>query len=110
MLLQQIAVELLKRYCEHYYNYRKREYIEPRLELRELTPDDDNLPREELYEHIVDGDEAQVIQSIKQIKKDLELRKDDLLHAGDLNACNFGKHLFQPSSMSVGEVKSQSCR
>ena len=95
-LLQQIATELLKRYCEHYYNYRKREYIEPRLELRELTPDDDNLPHEELYQLIVDGDDAQVIQHINQIKKDLELRKDDLLRAADLSACNFGKHLFQP--------------
>lgn len=96
MLLQQVAAELLKRYCEHYYNYRKREYIEPRLELRDLTPDDDNLPREEFYQLIVDGDEEQVIQGIQQIKKDLEDKKDDLLRAGDLNACNFGKHLFQP--------------
>ncbi len=47
MLLQRVAMELLKRYCAHYYNYCKREYIEPRLELRELTPDDDNLPGDE---------------------------------------------------------------
>lgn len=96
MLLQQVAVELLKRYCDHYYNYRKREYIESRLELRELTLDDDNLPQEEFYQLIVDGDEEQVIQGIQQIKKDLETQKDDLLKVGDLNACNFGKHLFQP--------------
>ena len=37
MILQQVAAELLKRYAEHYYNYCKRAYIEPRLELRELT-------------------------------------------------------------------------
>ncbi len=96
MLLQQVAAELLKRYCDHYYNYRKREYIEPRLELRELTPDDDNLPREEFYQLIVDGDEEQIIQGIQQVKKDLEDNKDDLLKVSDLNACNFGKHLFQP--------------
>ena len=96
MLLQQVAAELLKRYCDHYYNYQKREYIEPRLELRELTPDDDNLPREEIYQLIVDGDEEQVIQGIQHIKKELEERKDDLLQVGDLSACNFGKHLFQP--------------
>ncbi|MBI5141307.1 MAG: DEAD/DEAH box helicase family protein [Nitrospirae bacterium] len=96
LLLQQVASELLKRYCDHYYNYRKREYIEPRLELRDLTPDDDNIPREECYQLIVDGDEEQVIQGIQQIKKDLEQKKDDLLTVGDLNACNFGKHLFQP--------------
>ncbi|MBU1056183.1 MAG: DEAD/DEAH box helicase family protein [Proteobacteria bacterium] len=96
MLLQQIVTELLKRYCEHFYNYCKREFIEPRLELRELTPDDDNLPKEEFYQLIVDGDEEQVIQGIRQIKKNLEEKKDELLKIGDLNACNFGKHLFQP--------------
>ncbi len=96
LLLQQVASELLKRYCDHYYNYRKREYIEPRLELRDLTPDDDNIPQEEFYQIIVDGDEKQVIQGILQIKNDLEQKKDDLLKVGDLNACNLGMHLFQP--------------
>lgn len=85
LLLQQVASELLKRYCDHYYNYRKREYIEPRLELRDLTPDDDNIPQEEFYQLIVDGDEEQVIQGIQQIKKDLAQKKDDLLKIGDLN-------------------------
>jgi len=96
MLLQQVAAELLKRYCDHYYNYRKREYIEPRLELRDLTVDDDNLPKDEYYQLIVDGDEEQVIQGIMQIKKELESRKNEILKIGDLRACNFGIHLFQP--------------
>ncbi len=96
MLLQQVAAELLKRYCDHYYNYCKREYIEPRLELRELTPADDNLPQDEYYKLIVDGDEEQIIQGIHQITKELETRKNDLLKAGDLHLCNFSRHLFRP--------------
>jgi len=96
LLLQQVASELLKRYCDHYYNYCKREYIEPRLEIRELTPEDDNIPKDEFYHLIVDGDEEQVIQGIQQIKKDLEQNRDMLLGPGDLKACNFGRHLFQP--------------
>ena len=96
MLLQQVAASLLKGYFEHYYNYSKREFIEPRLELRELTPEDDNLPQDEFYQMIVDGDEEQVILAIEQIKKELEEKKDDLLEAGDLKACIFGRHLFQP--------------
>lgn len=96
LLLQQVAAELLKRYCDHFYNYRKREYIEPRLELRELTPDDDNLPQEDSYQLIVDGDEAQVIVGIEQLKKELAAKKNDLPRIGDLSACNFGNHLFQP--------------
>lgn len=101
-LLQQVAVELVKRYCEHYYNYRKREYIEPRLELRELSPDDDNFPKDkdgnliEEYQLIVDGDETQVITGIKKLAEEIRGKKSDLLSAGDLFACCFGKHLFQP--------------
>jgi hypothetical protein len=86
----------LKRYCDHYYNYRKREYIEPRLELRDLTPDDDNIPQEEFYQLIVDGDEEQIILGIQQSRRNWNRKKDDLPEGGDLNACNFGKHLFQP--------------
>ena len=96
LLLQQVASELLKRYCDHYYNYRKREYIEPRLVLRELTPDDDNIPQEEFYQLIVEGDEEQIIYGIQQIKKALEQKKDTPPQIGDLNVCNFGTHLFQP--------------
>jgi len=96
LLLQQVAAELLKRYCDHYYNYRKREYIEPRLELRELTPADDNIPQDEFYQLIVDGDEDQVILGIQQLKRELTEKKNDLPKAGDLFGCNFGKHLFQP--------------
>lgn len=96
LLLQQVISELLKRYCEHYYNYCKRLFIEPRLELRELTPNDDNLPKEEYYQLIVDGNEDQVILAIEQLKKEIEDRKKDLLSVGDLQVCYFGRHLFQP--------------
>jgi hypothetical protein len=96
LLLQQVASELLKRYCNHYYKYRKREYMEPRLELRDLTSDDDNIPQTEFYQLIVDGDEEQLIHGIQQIKKDLEQKKERLPKAGDLHVCNFSRHLFQP--------------
>lgn len=95
-LLQHVANELVRRYCEKYYNYCKRKYIEPRLELRELTMADDNIPKDESYQLIVDEDESQVIDGIRRIKNELASNKDGLLRFGDLNACNFGKHLFQP--------------
>ncbi|MDY0222790.1 MAG: DEAD/DEAH box helicase family protein [Desulfobacterium sp.] len=96
LLLQQVAAELLKRFCDHYYNYCKRSFIEPRLELRELTPEDDNIPQEDFYQLIVDGSEEQVILGIKKLKKELEENKQSLLKAGELQACRFGMHLFQP--------------
>ncbi len=95
-MLQQVAAELLKRFCDHYYNYCKRSFIEPRLELRELTPEDDNIPQEDFYKLIVDGDEEQVILAIEKLKKELEENKQSVLKAGELQACRFGMHMFQP--------------
>ena len=95
-LLQRVATELLKRYCERYYKFCKREYIEPRLELRELTENDENIPQEEFYQLFVDSDEGQLIQSIEQMKKVLEQGKGELPNIDDLQICNFGTHLFQP--------------
>jgi hypothetical protein len=95
-LWQEVAAELVKRYCDHFYNYRKSEFIEPRLELRELTADDDNFPEESEYHLVVDGNEEQVIQSIQQIKTEIARRRDELLQVGDLCACTFGRHLYQP--------------
>lgn len=96
LLLQEVAKELVKRYCDHLYNYRKREYLEPRLELRDLDATDDNLPQDEFYQLIVDGDADTVIEAIERVKRDIEEKKDELIAAGDLSSCNFGKHLFQP--------------
>ncbi|MCB5228612.1 MAG: DEAD/DEAH box helicase family protein [Candidatus Cloacimonetes bacterium] len=95
-ILQQIAIELLRRFTEKYYNHCKKSFIEPRLELRELNRDDDNLPVEELYRIIVDGDDHTLIQQIEKLKQDIIHSKKDLLEVSDLKACNFGKHLFQP--------------
>ena len=95
-LIQHVAAELLKRYCDHYYNYCKRRYLEPRLELRELDAGDDNLPDADQYQLVVDGDEDQLILHIQKIKKDLEERKDEMQSAGHLCACVFGRHLYEP--------------
>ncbi|MFO7736304.1 MAG: restriction endonuclease subunit R, partial [bacterium] len=96
ILLQNVALELLKRYCEKYYKYCERSFFEPRLEVRELTEEDDNIPKENEYKLIVDGDEAQLIHSIETLKKELAEKKKSLPPINDINACLFGLHLFQP--------------
>ncbi|MCB5271387.1 MAG: DEAD/DEAH box helicase family protein [Candidatus Cloacimonetes bacterium] len=96
LILQQIATELLRRFCEKYYNFCKDSFIKPRMELRDLTREDDNLPSDDVYRLIVDGDDATVIAQIEKLKQEIMNNKDELLSVGDLKACNFGKHLFQP--------------
>lgn len=95
-LWQQIAAELLRRYCDRYYNYAKNEYIEPRLELRDLSPEDDNFPVDDQYQLIVDGSEQSTIQQIQHIAGEIKKNKDHMLSAGDLFACVFDRHLYQP--------------
>ncbi len=107
LLLQQVASELLKRYCDRYYNYRKRGYTETRLELRDLTRDDGNIPKEEKYQLVVDGGSGQVIGMVNDAKKYLEKNiGDHNVRFSDLNVCNFGVHLFQPlfSVRSGGKI------
>lgn len=99
-LWQQIAEELIKRYCDKYYNYKKNEFFEPRMELRELTSDDENLPiKDENYHVIIDESDETLKKHIEQMKKEIELNKDSLIPAnnvGDFRAINYNKHLFQP--------------
>lgn len=96
LLLQQVAAELIKRYCERYYNYCRRAFLEPRLELVDLTAEDENIPNEDEYQLIVDSDEQQVILAIEEIKQKIESGDTGILKANDLFACQFGNHLFQP--------------
>ncbi len=96
LVLQRVATKLMKSYCERYYNYCKRKYIEPRLELRELTEDDENIPQEEYYQLFVNSDEEQLIQAIEQLKRVLEQGRGEFPNIDDLQVCYFGKHLFQP--------------
>jgi len=106
--LQQVASVLLKRYCDHLYNYCKRSFMEPRLELRELSQDDAIWPPNEgnkendpwgSYQIIVDGQEERLINQIQQISNEIRQNKDylrKLSDPGDLKACNWKGHLFQP--------------
>ncbi|MEI6335492.1 MAG: DEAD/DEAH box helicase family protein [Methylococcaceae bacterium] len=98
----QIALELLKKYSKKYFLYATDEFIRPRLEVRELDSNDDNLPKsEECYQLIVDASEQQLIGDIKKLQAaiDKELKAKThkhLIEAGQLQACILGNHLFQP--------------
>lgn len=48
------------------------------------------------YHLIADISESKVIEDIKRIKKELEEQKSDIPSAGDLAACRFQNHLYQP--------------
>lgn len=97
----QIALELLKKYCKRYYLHAVDEFIRPRLEVRELDAGDSNLPSpDECYQFTVDASEKQLISDIEKLKTAIELalqtKKPQLIEAGHLKACLLGNHLYQP--------------
>lgn len=99
---QQIALELLKRYCKKYFLYEADAFIRPRLEVRELSPSDDNVPQtDESYQITVDASEQQLIGDIETLKVAIEKEvqaknRRSLIQAGQLRAFILGNHLFQP--------------
>jgi len=95
-LWQEMASELVNKYCDELYNYSKSAFMEPRLELRTLTSEDDNFPVEQEYQLIVDSSEQALIDDILALKKDLSQGKQGILKSGDLKACLFDVHLYQP--------------
>jgi hypothetical protein len=95
-LWQEMASELVQKYCDELYNYSKSAFMEPRLELRTLTSEDDNFPVEQEYQLIVDSSEQTLIDDILSIKRDLNQEKREVLKSGDLKACLFDVHLYQP--------------
>ncbi|MXZ44826.1 MAG: DEAD/DEAH box helicase [Gammaproteobacteria bacterium] len=95
-LVQRVVLELLKRYCEKHYNYRKRLFFETRLELRELSPDDTNFPEGNSYVLSVAETENPVIKDIRTIQKQLKENRGTFLQTNSLKACNFDHHLYEP--------------
>ena len=95
-LWQEMAAELLQKYLEEYYNYCRSAFIEPRLELQELVSGDGNLPEVDEYQLIVDADQQALIHDIETLTREIAARKTGVLSAGDLKACLFGVHLYEP--------------
>ncbi len=96
-LWQEMACELLQRYCEEYYNYCKAEFIEPRLELKSIeNRQDPFLPPEDEYQLVVDSNEKALIEDIIKLKAEVIARKQGILNIRDLKACLFRNHLYEP--------------
>lgn len=96
--IQRIVTEMMKRFSEKLYNFENRKFIEPRLEYRELTAADSNLPEAKDYVFTVDADDATLIAAIQNLKQELSEKKDmysPISYQG-VSGINFNMHLFQP--------------
>jgi len=93
-LWQEIAVALLKKYCDSYYKYRRNEYELPHLGYRELKADDPNFFDE--YRFLIAKSEETVIETLKQLKEEIGQGNLRDVEVGNLRCMTFGRHLYEP--------------
>ncbi len=98
---QEIAVVLLKRYCERFYLTKNAEYESKFLEYQELKPDDTNFISE--YRILIDQSRQDIAAKLNEIKRIIEngaLKETDFsrleINQSGFRALSFSGHLYQP--------------
>ncbi len=97
---QQMALALLKSYAKKLFAYHADAFIRPRLEVRILDHEDDNIPKnDEAYTLTVEASETHLIQDIEKLQNDIaqaNKKQNQLIEVGNLKACILGQHLYEP--------------
>jgi len=103
---QEIAADLLRKYCKKYYNFKKDEFEEPFLEYRSiqdiLADPEERFSKQFLqnlrieYQVAIERSEEQLIRDLKQIGGQLRAGKLREYTFGKLTIFRFDRHLYQP--------------
>jgi len=91
---QEIAIVLLKKYCDRYYKLRKAEFENEHLEYRELSEDDPNFIEE--YRFLIEQSREEIVTKLNEIKelvKNGELRN---IEFQGLHTIMLSQNLYQP--------------
>lgn len=91
---QEIAVALLKKYCDRYYKTQKAAFENEHLEYRTLTEDDPNFIEEYLF--LVEQSREDIITKLQEIKELIESGKFKDIEFNGLKSIMFNRHLYQP--------------
>ncbi|MEX2523719.1 MAG: DEAD/DEAH box helicase family protein [Gammaproteobacteria bacterium] len=109
-LWQEIATSLLKKYCERYYTFRKRQWELPHLEYREIDDLDPNFPNvsedhpDGYYRVLVEKSQEEIIAKLRDLKEKIEAGELDFWEFRGLEAMRFQQHLYQPLLHLTGSV------
>ena len=101
-LWQEIATALLKKYCERYYAFRKKEWELPHLEYRDLDGGDPNFPSgndeypDGYYRILVQESQTEIVDKLKELKALIEAGDLKPWQFAGLRAIWFGQHLYEP--------------
>lgn len=91
---QEIAVALLKKYCDRYYKTQKAAFENEHLEYHELTEDDPNFINEYLF--LIEQSREDIVAKLQEIKELIDSKKfKGCEFPGGKSIC-FDHHLYQP--------------
>ncbi|MEF3306309.1 DEAD/DEAH box helicase family protein [Paenibacillus sp. GYB003] len=91
---EQIALALLKQYCERYYNYRRKEWEAPHTIYRPLSESDGNFTDE--YRIAVDAGDTTLLAGLKKLRQSLESGDNAGFRFAGLDVFDFEPHLYRP--------------
>jgi Type III restriction enzyme, res subunit len=109
-LWQEIATALLKKYCERYYSFRKKEWELPHLEYRDLDGTDPNFPAgndeypEGYYRILVEESQTEIVAKLQELKVSIQAGNLKAWQFGALKAIWFGQHLYEPLLHHAGSL------
>ena len=101
-LWHEIATALLKKYCERYYTFRKKEWELPHLEYRNLDGGDPNFPNgndqypDGYYRILVEESKTEIVERLRELKALIEAGDLQPWQFAGLRAIWFGQHLYEP--------------
>jgi len=93
---QEIALKLIKKYCERFYNFKRNEWEKDYRELITFNQNDLNMVNE--YKFFIDESKTDIIERINQLKETIEkgeLKPLEFKFAG-ITGFNWENHLYQP--------------
>ena len=91
---QEIAVALLKKYCDIFFKTKKAAWEAPQLRYEILDENDDNFVSE--YRFLVDQSAKEIITKLNEVKEAVVSRRLQQIEWGTFRSICFGPHLYQP--------------
>ncbi|MCG7344776.1 DEAD/DEAH box helicase family protein [Sporosarcina sp. ACRSL] len=92
---EEIAIALLKKYCEKQYLNAKKAFEAPHMEYYELDENDKNFINE--YQVYADKEsEEGLIEELKKLKNALENKQLLDIEFGQFKSFSYGQHLYEP--------------
>lgn len=91
---QEIAIVLLKKYCDRSYKHRKADFENQHLEYRELGPEDSNFINE--YRFLIERSRDDIVAKLAEIKDLVQNGQLQNVEFNGLKSIMFGQHLYQP--------------